>query len=155
VLWAVADEVYGRCGDFRAALRGLGTAGHGGPAGVPAGPPPAGPREELVNVLPLPRGGRQARDPDLFHHHSGKPLAIGNYFPDHASASPSISADQHGDDAIKSAPAGAIAQPGSPRESPDRKEVITGNRNPSVKRHDELQRGHEPRNSNCKICANY
>ena len=132
VLWAAADEVYGRCGEFRAALRalglayvviipcdyrvtlaknkvtradqaiheavferrscgngderpalrGLGAARHRGPAGVPADPPPAGPGEEPVHVLPVLRAGRPARDHDLFHHHRRPQMASRNNFQD-------------------------------------------------------------------------
>ena len=113
VTWAAADEVYGRCGEFRAALRALGLAyvviipcdyrvtlakntviradqaiadavferrscgngtkgprygdwalhRHRGPAGVPADPPPPGPGQEPVHVLPVLGAGRPARRP--------------------------------------------------------------------------------------------
>ena len=132
VLWAAADEVYGRSGELRAALRGLGLSyvviipcdyhvtfarnkvtradqavcdavfemrscrerhekpplrglgahRHGRPARMPAHPPPAGPREEPVHVLPVLRAGGPPGDHDVFHHHRGKPLASRNYFPD-------------------------------------------------------------------------
>ena len=130
VLWAAADEVYGRSGDFRAGLRalglsyvvivpcdsvitfaknkvtradqaiheavfeqavlrergegpplrGLGAARHAGPGGAPADPPPAGPGQEPVHVLPVPRRRRPPRDPDLFPHHRRPQVASRNHF---------------------------------------------------------------------------
>ena len=50
------------------------------PRRAPADPPPAGPGEEPVHVLPVPRGGRPPRDPDLFHHHRRPQVASRNYF---------------------------------------------------------------------------
>src|SRR5207248_3238720 len=64
------------------ALRGLGPAGHEGPGRAPADPPPAGPGQEPVHVLLVPRGGRPPRDPDLFHHYRRPQVASRNYFPD-------------------------------------------------------------------------
>jgi hypothetical protein len=67
----------------------------------------------------------------------------------------SISAGQTGVAAIRPAPAGTTTPPGSPHwppESRDRKEVTTCNQNPRNMPHAKLQRGHQPRNSNCNTC---
>jgi hypothetical protein len=132
VLWAAADEVYGRSGEFRAALRGLGlsyvviipcdyqvtfarnkvtradqavseavfeqrSAGNGTKGPRYADWALLGTKDpgELLLIRRLPDRGKnqytyylchaaEGRPATLtyFHHHSGKPLASGNYFPD-------------------------------------------------------------------------